>query len=67
MLYRIISNTEEIREESWPKPLMSLLEEFQDVFMTPKEFPPCRSCDHRIPPVNPQLIVNERIYRYPFH
>ena len=45
--------------------LEPLLEEFADVFEMPKELPPHRKFDHKIPLNSKDVSVNVRPYRYP--
>lgn len=45
--------------------LQLLLEEFQDVFTEPKELPPYRAYDHKIPLKDESQVVKLRPYRYP--
>ncbi|GKA80211.1 retrotransposable element Tf2 [Tanacetum coccineum] len=47
-----------------PKGLQTLLEDYDDVFAIPKELPPVRSHDHRIPLKEGSLTVNIRPYRH---
>nr|GEV82965.1 hypothetical protein [Tanacetum cinerariifolium] len=48
-----------------PQNLQFLLEEYNDVFEVPKELPPVRSHDHRIPLKEGTLTINIRPYRHP--
>ncbi|GJU37686.1 reverse transcriptase [Tanacetum coccineum] len=45
--------------------LNHLLEEYANVFEVPKELPPQRSFDHRIPLKEDNVAINIRPYRYP--
>ncbi|GKA65822.1 reverse transcriptase, partial [Tanacetum coccineum] len=45
--------------------LQSVVEEFGDVFVVPKELPPSRPCDHRIPLLEGTNPINIRPYRHP--
>ncbi|GKE65518.1 putative nucleotidyltransferase, ribonuclease H, partial [Tanacetum coccineum] len=47
-----------------PKGLQTLLADYNDVFVIPKEIPPVRSHDHRIPLKEGFPTVNFRPYRY---
>ncbi|GJU05072.1 putative mitochondrial protein [Tanacetum coccineum] len=48
-----------------PKNLQTLLGEYNDVFEIPKELPPVRSHDHRIPLKEGTPTINIRPYRHP--
>lgn len=52
--------------ETWPPNLQELLNEFDDVFQTPEDLPPQRSCDHHIPLIHPDKTVSARPYKYPY-
>ncbi|GJV55960.1 retrotransposon-related protein [Tanacetum coccineum] len=45
--------------------LQTVVEEFMDVFDVPKDLPPSRPCDHRIPLIKDANPVNVRPYRHP--
>ncbi|GJZ25360.1 putative mitochondrial protein, partial [Tanacetum coccineum] len=45
--------------------LNQLLEDYVDVFTIPKELPPYRSFDHKIPLKTDNVSINIRPYRYP--
>lgn len=45
--------------------MKALLQEFKDVFQTPKTLPPDRSCNHRIQLIDEKVNINQRAYRYP--
>nr|GEZ28980.1 hypothetical protein [Tanacetum cinerariifolium] len=45
--------------------LQQIVEEFADVFAVPKELPPNRPCNHRIPLLEGTNPVNIRPYRHP--
>ncbi|GKC95210.1 reverse transcriptase, partial [Tanacetum coccineum] len=50
----------------WVQPeLQTVVEEFKDVFVVPKELPPSRPCDHRIPLLKDANSVNVRPYKHP--
>ncbi|KAM0035631.1 putative nucleotidyltransferase, Ribonuclease H [Helianthus debilis subsp. tardiflorus] len=45
--------------------IAALLQEYEDVFETPKTLPPNRSCNHRIQLIDESVTINQRAYRYP--
>ncbi|GKA44497.1 reverse transcriptase [Tanacetum coccineum] len=45
--------------------LQHVVDEFADVFVVPKELPPRRPCDHRIPLLEGTNPINIRPYRHP--
>lgn len=45
----------------------SLLPKYEDVFGGPKELPPLRSHDHRIPMIEVSSPMSVRPYRYPYY
>ncbi|XP_022041421.1 uncharacterized protein LOC110944001 [Helianthus annuus] len=45
--------------------MKALLQEFKDVFQTPKTLPPDRSCNHRIQLIDETVTINQSAYRYP--
>nr|GEW98703.1 nodulin MtN21 /EamA-like transporter family protein [Tanacetum cinerariifolium] len=45
--------------------LQGVVEEFADVFALPKELPPSRPCDHRIPLLEGTNPINVKPYRHP--
>lgn len=47
--------------------LQCVLDDYSKVLEAPQGLPPSRECDHHFPLINPQLSVNARSYRYPFH
>ena len=52
-------------EQPIPEDLKSLLVEFEDVFALPKELPPQRIFDHKIPLQSSNVNINVRPYRHP--
>ncbi|GKA83144.1 reverse transcriptase [Tanacetum coccineum] len=48
-----------------PEDIITVLEEFQDVFAVPTELPPQRTHDHKIPLVPNTPPINIRPYRHP--
>lgn len=50
-------------EEKVPEDIQLILEKFQVVFDIPKQLPPVRSCDHRIPLIDPTKTIRARPYR----
>jgi hypothetical protein len=54
--------------DSVPVQVQQLLEEYQDVFATPRGLPPNRQYDHSIPTLPDAVPINSRPYRYsPLH
>lgn len=53
--------------EEVPSYLQQVIGEYKEVLDIPKGLPPVRSCDHRIPFIDPQQFMYARPYRYPFH
>jgi hypothetical protein len=51
-------------EEVTPEEVQQLISQFTDVFAEPKELPPRRACDHRIPLMEGAQPVNLRAYRH---
>jgi hypothetical protein len=48
----------------WFPTVLTVLDQFQDVFEPPVELPPRRACDHRIALVPGATPVSSRPYRY---
>ncbi|GJS00904.1 putative mitochondrial protein [Tanacetum coccineum] len=48
-----------------PKELQKVVDHYDDVFAVPKELPPQRSYDHKIPLLEGTQPVNIRLYRHP--
>ena len=55
--------TEETNSDSVPHYLTELLQQFQDIFQSPKGLPPRRDCDHQIPLIPGAKPPNIRPYR----
>lgn len=53
-------------EEPLPPDISIVLEDFADVFATPKGLPPTRSHDHRIPLQSNTTPVNSNPYKCPY-
>lgn len=49
--------------DTYPPDLLSLLNEFEDIFQTPRDLPPQRTCDHNIPFIHLEKTV---AYSYPY-
>lgn len=47
-----------------PPDILRVLEQFTEVFEEPRELPPRRACDHRIPLIVGAQPVNQRPYRH---
>ena len=59
-----LMSLEGLQAEIQPE-LQCVLKEFDDVFAVPKELPPSRPCDHKIPLMKGTNPVNVRPYRHP--
>lgn len=47
--------------------IQKLLQHYSDIFQEPKELPPARSIDHKIPLIDEQKQVTQRAYILPHH
>ncbi|KAL4379791.1 hypothetical protein GQ457_02G012610 [Hibiscus cannabinus] len=56
-----------LREGIYSTEMQNLLFEFEDVFAEPKELPPERGQDHKIPLVDERVVVKIPPYRYPVY
>nr|GEU83440.1 hypothetical protein [Tanacetum cinerariifolium] len=62
---RVKGYCSEGNDSSLNEKLNQLLEEYADVLTVPKELPPYRSFDHKIPLKTGNVSINIRPYRYP--
>lgn len=51
-------------DTSIPQPLLTVLQQYTEVFTPPQSLPPSRGCDHSIPLIEGARPVNIRPYRY---
>lgn len=62
----LVKIAETTYEEEFPIPekIQQVLQSYQDVFAEPKDLPPSRNCDHKIPLIEGAQPINLRPYRY---
>lgn len=65
-MIREVSSLEEAREVC-PEELKPVMQEFQGVFRSSQSLPPHRACNYMISLIDPNITVNARPHRYPFH
>jgi hypothetical protein len=64
-LIHIYSLNEQVHiEEKAPEDVQSVLSQFSEVFEEPRQLPPRRACDHKIPLIPGAQPVNIRAYRH---